>query len=259
MAIKRELYRIFQDIATDPAVWFSTGNLVWSLATAEPLGIALNAAVTAAATGARIRNSLREEEKGLVPLYITGTVNCATSVSALIRGAMDPGLSHLFDIAGNPEARKQVFSALAYAGWGITHLIMGYQQRHGISPRALGNPMIYAGIADVSILLANPGQDTNYPSLALVSAGLFQASFREKFPTAIRNALSNKHITPVRLYAASYITGSFMAATAGNPLYAGVLALWGGGYTLFDPAIRQVIRKTLNEICRTKKSCPQKD
>jgi hypothetical protein len=246
MNSREKLKKVFRDAATDPALWFSTGNLIWSLSTAEKTGIVLNAAVTTAVLATRIRNSLRDEEKAIVPLYITGAVNMATAVSALVKGTMDLGLTGLFNFT-NPESRKQVFSALAYAGWGVTHLIVGYTQKHKHSPRRTGDPMIYAGVADTAILLAKPTEGINYVSLAIVGAGLLQAAFNKNIPAKIEHALSRLHITPVRLYTASYLTGSAMAASSGKISYGIALGIWGGGYALFDQSIRNSIRSALGE------------
>ena len=228
------LGRVFKDVATSAPVVFSTGNLIWSLVTAEPVGIGLNAAVLVAATAAQVRDSLRGKQSGL-SFFVTAAVHGASAVSTLVNGVEHIGIKEMFNVLGNNEARRYVFTALGRTGWAFAHFIMGYREKYGRDPKHIGSQPIHAGYADIFMTAADTAKAINPTALGLVSAGLAKA-FLDRKKTAgeeptVRNFLL-KHVTPNRLYASTFLIGAVQAVS--NPFYAAAEALWGYGYTLLD-------------------------
>jgi hypothetical protein len=228
------LRNIFRDQVTSAPVVFSAGNLIWSLATAEKYGIALNAAVLLAAALAQVRDSLRGKQSGL-SFFVTAGVHAASAVSTLVNGTDHIGVKEMFNVLGNDDARRYVFTALGRTGWAFAHFIMGWREKYGQDPKHIGSQPVHAGYADIFMTAADTEKAVNAPALALISAGLAKAFHDAKHPAGegggVRGFL-NRHVTPNRLYASTFVLGAVEAV--GNPFYAAAQALWGYGYTLLD-------------------------
>jgi hypothetical protein len=228
------LGRIFRDVATSAPVIFSTGNLVWSAVTAEPVGIALNAAVLLAATAAQVRDTIRGKQSGL-SFFVTAAVHAASAASTLYNGVEHLGIKEMFNVLGNHEARKYVFTALGRTGWAFAHYIMGYREKYGHDPKHIGTQPVHAGYADIFMTAADTAKAVNAPALGLISAGLAKAFADKNHPAGDAPTMKNfllKHVTPNRLYASTFVLGAFQAIS--NPIYAVAQGLWGYGYALLD-------------------------
>jgi hypothetical protein len=240
-----QLRQIFRDVATSAPVVFSAGNAIWSWVTAEPAGIALNIGVLALATAAQIRDTLTQKKTGL-SFFVTSAVHALSALSTLYNGANHLGVSNLFNVLSNDDARRYVFTAAGRAGWAAAHFIMGYRERFGREPAVLRNQPIHAGYADLAMTAADTATPVNPVALALVSAGLFRA-FRDdkKEPpeTTTLRAFLSKHITPNRLYASTFLYGALIALD--KPVYAAAQAVWGYGYGLMDQKRNEEIKKDL--------------
>ncbi len=229
-----KLARVFKDVATSAPVIFSTGNLIWSLVTAEPVGVGLNAAVLLAATAAQVRDSLRGKQSGL-SFFVTAAVHGASAVSTLVNGVEHIGIKEMFNVLGSHEARRYVFTALGRTGWAFAHFIMGYREKYGHDPKHIGSQPVHAGYADIFMTAADTAKAVNPTALGLISAGLAKAFFDRDHPAGEKPTVRNflmKHITPNRLYASTFLIGAAQALS--NPFYAAAEALWGYGYTLLD-------------------------
>jgi hypothetical protein len=229
-----KLRRVFTDVATSAPVVFSTGNLIWSLATAEKYGIALNAAVLLAATLAQIRDSLRGKQSGL-SFFVTAGVHAASAVSTLVNGADHIGVKEMFNVLGSNDARRYVFTALGRTGWAFAHFIMGWREKYGEDPKHIGSQPVHAGYADIFMTAADTAKAVNAPALALITAGLGKAFYDRKHPAGEGGGVGGflkRHVTPNRLYASTFLIGAAQALS--NPFYAAAQALWGYGYTLLD-------------------------
>ena len=229
-----KLRRVFTDVVTSAPVVFSTGNLIWSLATAEKYGVALNAGVLLAATLAQIRDSLRGKQSGL-SFFVTAGVHAASAVSTLVNGADHIGVREMFNVLGSNDARRYVFTALGRTGWAFAHFIMGWREKYGEDPKHIGSQPVHAGYADIFMTAADTEKALNAPALTLISAGLAKAFHDAKHPAGegggVRGFLA-RHVTPNRLYASTFVLGAVQALS--NPFYAAAQALWGYGYTLLD-------------------------
>lgn len=228
------LARVSRDVATSAPVIFSTGNLVWSAVTAEPLGIALNAAVLVAATAAQMRDTIRGRQSGL-SFFVTAAVHAASAASTLYNGVDHLGIREMFNVLGNHEARKYVFTALGRTGWAFAHYIMGYREKYGHDPKHIGTQPVHAGYADIFMTAADTVKAVNVLALGLISVGLAKAFADGKHPPGDAPTAKNfllKHVTPNRLYASTFLLGACQAIS--NPVYAIAQGLWGYGYLLLD-------------------------
>lgn len=228
------LARIFRDVATSAPVIFSTGNLVWSAVTAESVGIALNAGVLLAATAAQVRDTIRGKQSGL-SFFVTAAVHAASAASTLYNGVEHLGVREMFNVLGNNEARKYVFTALGRTGWAFAHYIMGYREKYGHDPKHIGTQPVHAGYADIFMTASDTAKAINIPALGLISAGLAKAFADKNHPPGEAPTAKNfllKHVTPNRLYASTFLLGALEAVS--NPVYAVAQGLWGYGYALLD-------------------------
>lgn len=250
------LRRLFLDMAGSPAVLFAGGNLVWSFATAEPWGVGLNIAVASGVAGARLRDSLTGSRTG-IPFYIIAATNALTALSVLANGAMQMGVSEMFNVAANPEARKCILSAVAFAGWTVAHFLFGLHEKKDARHRTvLGNPQVHAGYADVAIVQADAAAAVNLWSLGFMVAGFARALCETRGDEPVRGLrdFAVRHATPARLYGAGYMVGALMAL--GNPLYAAAQALWGIGYLVMYADRNRDFWPDFKSVCGRKISAP---
>jgi hypothetical protein len=228
------LRKIFRDQVTSAPVVFSAGNLIWSLATAEKYGIALNAGVLLAAMLAQVRDSVRGKQSGL-SFFVTAGVHAASAVSTLVNGADHIGVREMFNVLGSHDARRYVFTALGRTGWAFAHFIMGWREKYGEDPKHIGSQPVHAGYADIFMTAADTAKAVNAPALALITAGLSKAFYDRRHPAGEGGGAGEflkRHVTPNRLYASTFVLGAVEAI--GNPFYAAAQAMWGYGYTLLD-------------------------
>lgn len=224
-----KLKEIFYAVATHPAVLLGCGDTVLSVATANPVGMALQAGKTLLVAGLAAHARWKERPLSL-PFYLLGAVNI---------------ISAAFGFASGDQSKTSLFANTALAGWGVGHLVSGRQAASTEkSPSLLKTNMTYYGLADMSAVASNPASTLNPVAFGAAAAGFLRTVFARFAKTPPKEGSLGWHLTPARFYAAGYFASAIVAAPV-SPLFATASFLWGTGVLAFDPAQNRALKEKL--------------
>ena len=204
-----------------PALLLAAGNTALALESAEIIAVSLNALLLAAILFSRWQEVTKNKPFG-VSFTILALVNFFTAGSVIFTNV----------ISAEPVSIMNYVAAIAFASWGVGHLLAGWHERKASkAKRVTENPQSYYGIGDMSAV--NASGSLNPFSFPFMMIGFIKSIFIGK-KVRTKNKLIkliDTELTSARFYG----TGFFVGALTSQALPYFVLAqlFWGLAYFQF--------------------------
>lgn len=230
------------DNLTNPTNAFAAAN--WTAVAGDPSSAVIDNVVAGIAlamtTVGTTKDSLNDAPIS-TPFYALSGVNYTLATMMLVREAQNG-----FANGGT------LMLAISLAGWATGHLLIARQIQNDTKPKGVvDNANTYYGVSDITAThVSPPPGGINIAAVILGGAGLARTFFEKALPEAI-----NKHITPPRLYAASYTAGAIGTAlnTAGstvtmNPNMEEMQLMAAWAYANFDSGFNRRAKNIVRRI-----------